>query len=102
MRDAEAFMLQTSLLQKSGASPNVTSQQVQNYYREHAADFGELPADGPAREEAWSKIDYYIRQTLAASVRSDFQTKLTDYMNLLKSGANIQLAPLASLSSLAQ
>ncbi len=97
MRDAEAFMLQTSLLQRAGASPNVTSQQVLNYYQQHASEFGELPADGFARQEAWDKIDYYIRQTLASKERSDFQTKLTDYMNRLKSDSNIELTPLASL-----
>ncbi|HWC59819.1 MAG TPA: hypothetical protein VHC44_09005 [Verrucomicrobiae bacterium] len=98
MRDAEAFMLQTSLLQRAGASPNVTSQQVLNYYQQHASEFGELPADGFARQEAWDKIDFYIRETLASKVRSDFQTKLTDYMNGLKTGANIQFTSLAALA----
>jgi hypothetical protein len=99
MRDAEAFMLQTSLMEKLGASPNVTSQQVQAYYREHASQFGELPADESGRKEAWSKIDYQIRQLLASSVRSDFQQKLADYMKNLKTAANIELTPLASLTS---
>ena len=99
MRDAEAFMLQTSLMEKLGASPNVSAQQVEAYYREHASQFGELPADESGRKELWSKIDYQIRQLLAANVRTDFQQKLADYMNHLKTAANIELTPLASLAS---
>ena len=99
MRDAEAFMLQTSLMEKLGASPNVTAQQVQAYYREHASQFGELPADESGRKDVWSTIDYQIRQILAANVRSDFQQKLANYMNHLKTAANIELTPLASLAS---
>ena len=102
MRDAEAFMLQASLLEKSGASPNVTSQQVLSYYQQHAAEFGELPADELARQEVWNNIDYQIRQTLAFSVRTDFQTKLADYMKQLKSDSTIQLTPLDSLAVASQ
>lgn len=102
MRDAEAFMLQASLMGKSGASPNVTSQQVMNYYQQHASEFGELPADEPARQEVWNNIDYQIRQTLAHTVRSDFQTKLADYMKRLETEANIQMTPLASLAGSGQ
>jgi hypothetical protein len=98
MRDTEAFMLQASLMEKSGASPNVTAQQVLSYYQQHAAEFGELPADELARQEVWNNIDYQIRQTLANSVRSTFQTKLADYMKRLQAGANIQMTPLASLA----
>jgi hypothetical protein len=99
LRDDEAFMLQTSLLEKLGASPNVTSKQVLDYYHEHASEFGALPADERAREEAWGGIDFKIRQTLAFGVRSDFQRQLTDYMNRITSGASIQLTPLASFAS---
>jgi hypothetical protein len=102
MRDAEAFMLQTSLLEKSGASPNVTSQQVMNYYQQHSSEFGELPADEPARQEVWNNIDYQIRQTLAHSVRSDFQIELADYMRRLETEANIQTTPFAALAGSGQ
>ncbi|HWD91570.1 MAG TPA: hypothetical protein VG938_04390 [Verrucomicrobiae bacterium] len=99
LRDDEAFMLQTSLMENSGASPNVTSQQVSDYYQWHIAEFGELPTDEPSRQEAWSRIDFEIRQTLASGVRSDFQRKLADYMQRIKTGANIQLTPLASFAN---
>jgi len=98
LRDAEAFMLQTSLMQKLGASPDVTAQQVSDYYQQHASEFGELPAEGPARQEAWGQIDFKIRQTLASGVRSDFQKQLADYMKRVKAEADIHLIPLASFA----
>jgi hypothetical protein len=96
--DDQAFMLQTSLLEKSGSSPNVNSQQVSDYYHQHISEFGELPADELSRQEAWGRIDFKIRQTLAFSVRSDFQRKLADYMKRIETEANIQLTPLASFA----
>jgi len=99
LRDAEAFMLQTSLMQKYGASPDVTSQQVSDYYQRHASEFGELPAEEPARQEAWGQIEFKIRQSLASGVRSDFQKQLADYMKRIKTEADIRLIPLASFAS---
>lgn len=100
--DDQAFMLQASLMQKMGASPNVTSQQVADYYKQHTSEFGELPAEESARQEAWSEIDFKIRQTLAFNVRTDFQRKLADYMKQIHAAANIQLTPLTSFAVVSQ
>ena len=99
MQDTEAFMLQTSLLERTGASPNVTEEQVRAYYQQHTADFGELPTDPDAKNAAWNKIDYDIRQQIASGVRSTYQQRLNDYMNTLKAHANIQVTPLTSFAS---
>lgn len=98
LQDAEAFMLQTSLLEKSGASPNVSAEQVQAYYQQHASDFDDLPADGPARQEVWGNIEVEIRHVLAPMVRSSFQEQLAGYMNQLRGDADIQLTPLTSFA----
>lgn len=97
-RDAEAFMLQASLMEKSGASPNVTAEQVNAYYQQHLPDFGELPADEQARHDAWNNIDFQIREKLASGVRSDFQNRLADYMKQLEAKADIQRTPLTSFA----
>ena len=98
-QDAEAFMLQTSLMEKSGASPNVTSEQVHSYYQQHASEFGELPTDENAKPGVWNNIDFQIREKLASAVRSDFQNRLVEYMKQLKANADIQLTSLASFAS---
>lgn len=90
LRDAEAFMLQTSLMEQLGISPNVTADQVMAYYQQHASEFGQLPADKNARDEVWNNIDFEIRKRLAASVRDDYQKRLTDYMKQLYATANVQ------------
>ncbi|MBC8003047.1 MAG: hypothetical protein H7X97_10715, partial [Opitutaceae bacterium] len=89
LRDAEAFMLQTSLLAAKGASPNVTEEQMMSYYRDHAADFGGLPTDPSERKEAWSQISFQIRERLAKQTRASFNEQLTAYMNEMKSKATI-------------
>lgn len=99
LQDAEAFMLQTSLLEKSGASPNVTTEQVQAYYQQHASEFDDLPAGGTARQEVWGNIEVEIRHLLAPGVRSVFQDQLAGYMNQLRAGADIQLTPLTSFAA---
>lgn len=99
LQDAEAFMLQTTLLEKSGASPNVTSDQVLAYYQQHASDFDDLPADGPARQEVWANIEVQIRHLLAPGVRSGFQDQLAAYMSQLRAGADVQLTALTSFAA---
>jgi hypothetical protein len=94
VRDAEAFMLQTALLDKSGASANVTEQEAQDYYNQHLAEFGALPPEEPARSRAWADIDFQIRTQLAPSKRAQFQTQLSAYMDQLRSGANIAMSPM--------
>jgi hypothetical protein len=93
-RDAEAFMLQTELLVRTGASPNVSAEEVQEYYRQHGSEFPGLPADEPARSETWAEIDFQIRTQLSPIKRATFQNQLAAFMNQIKSSANIVLAPL--------
>jgi hypothetical protein len=88
-RDVEAFMLQTALLAKTGASPNVNTTEVQEFYADHAAEFGGLPADETARESAWGKIDFQIRTRLAPLKREQFQRQLALYMDQIKANAYI-------------
>jgi hypothetical protein len=98
MQDASAFLLQTALLASKGVSPNVSPEQVANYYSQHHGEFEDLPSTSPAREQIWSEIDFQIRQRLAPGVRSDFQTRLTAYMAQLRSQANVSLTPIARLA----
>ena len=93
MRDAEAFLLQTTLLANMGASPNVSAEQVQNYYQAHVSEFGELPQDPQARKSVWADIDYRIRQQIASTIRAQFQTQLVSYMDRLKSSAQVVVNP---------
>ena len=94
LRDAQAFMLQTSLMAQAGAAPNVTPDQVEQYYKAHIAEFGGLPADPQARQQAWQTIDIQIRGQLAAGTRTEYQQQLDAYMAKLKAKANIVVTPL--------
>jgi len=89
--DAQAFMLQTSLMEARGASPNVSESQVQDYFQQHQSDFGNLPADPNARNQAWQQVDFQIRTLLAASTRSNYNQQLADYMQQIQSQANVVL-----------
>ncbi len=93
LRDAQAFMLQTALMAQAGATPNVTPDQVEQYYQAHIAEFGELPADPQARQQAWQAIDFQIRGQLAAGARAEYQQQLDAYMAQLKARANIVVTP---------
>jgi hypothetical protein len=94
MRDAQAFMLQTSLLAAEGASPNVMEPQVEAYYLDHKLQFGELPVDPAARAQTWAKIDFQIRQELAAATRVSYNDKLAAYMDQVEASANIVMVSL--------
>jgi hypothetical protein len=94
LQDAQAFMLQTTLMAQRGVTPNVTPEQVEQYYLNHLGEFGKLPADPQARQEVWRPIDVQIRERLARPVRSNYQARLTEYMNGLKSKAAIHVSSL--------
>jgi hypothetical protein len=94
MEDAQAFMLQTTLMAAQGASPNVTEPQVEAYYLDHQSQYGELPVDDTARAQAWAKIDFQIRQELAAATRTSYNDKLAAYMNQMESSAKIEMTAL--------
>ncbi|MBC8094635.1 MAG: hypothetical protein H7Y43_02375 [Akkermansiaceae bacterium] len=93
LKDAEAFMLQTALLAAQGSSPNVTSQQVNDYYQNHRQEFAELPDDATIRQQMWTEIEFQIRQHLAPTARASFNTQLAAYMSQLKSRATIVVSP---------
>lgn len=94
LRDAQAFMLQTSIMAAAGLTPNVTPDQVGQYYQQHVGEFGQLPSDPQARQQAWQQIDIEIRNQLAGQTRTDYQKQLDVYMNGLKAKANITVTPL--------
>jgi len=94
LRDEQAFMLQTTLLAQAGASPDVTPAQVEQYYQDHIAQFGELPADPQARQQAWQEIDIQIRNQLAVQTREQYNQQLQKYMDGLRAAANITVTPL--------
>jgi hypothetical protein len=94
LRDAQAFMLQTSIMAAAGLTPNVTPDRVEQYYQQHIDEFGTLPTDPQASQQAWQAIDMQIREQLAAGVRADYQMQLDTYMNGLKTKANIVVTPL--------
>ena len=89
LRDAQAFMLQTSIMAAAGLAPNVTPDQVEQYYQQHIDEFGQLPADPQARQQAWQAIDIQIRNQIAEEIRADYQKQLDAYMNGLRAKANI-------------
>jgi len=93
VQDAEAFALQTALLARNGASPDITADDVQAYYSQHASDYPPLPTVEPARGQIWAIIDTQIRTSLAPVKRLEFQNQLTAYMNQLESSAIIALTP---------
>ena len=97
LRDSEAFMLQTTLMAAQGASPNVTEDQVVAYYQDHQTQFGGLPVDEASRTPEWEKIDFGIRQQLAAAARASYNEKLAAYMKQVESSANIVMTPLDQL-----
>lgn len=89
LRDAQAFMLQTSIMAAAGLTPSVTPGQVEQYYQQHIDEFGQLPTDPQDRRRAWQIIDIQIRNQLAEQARADYQKQLDAYMNGLKAKANI-------------
>ena len=96
--DAKAFMLQTSLLAAQGASPDVTETQVENYYNQHAAEFGALPTDPAAREQAWSVIEVQIRHDLALTTRQAYGASVAAYMRQAEAQANVVMTPVSELA----
>lgn len=95
LRDAQGLMLQQALMEKvANASPLLTDAQVQQYYQEHAAEFGDLPVDPQQRAAAWEKIDLAIRQQQAPRAQAEYQMRLKEYLDKLKAQSQINAAQL--------
>ncbi len=95
IRDADAFMLQTALMARQGATPNVTPEQVAQFYQDHLSVYGSLPDDPQAKERAWQQIDVQIRNRLAEEQRDRYNQQVQAYMDNLRSNANIVLAQIS-------
>ncbi len=78
--DAEAFMLQTSLLARNGISPDVTAEEVSAYYQQHSAEYAGMTQD---------QAEYQIRTLLAPTERTKYQNELASYMNQIRANASI-------------
>ena len=89
--DARAFMLQTAIMAARGASPNVSEDQVRDYFQQHASDFANLPGQPSADNPAWQDLDFQIRNRLAASVRSNYNQELAAFMQQMESSADLVL-----------
>jgi hypothetical protein len=91
-RDSESLLLQAALVAKAGiAPPHVTAGQVEEYYRQHRAEYAELPADPAAQRAAWQKIDQEIRGKLAPQVRAAYEERAREYLGGLKASAKITI-----------
>jgi hypothetical protein len=98
MQDAEAFMLQTTLMSAQGDSPNVTEDQVAAYYTQHESQFGGISLDSLQKDQqSWQQVEVEIRNELAPSIRANYNNQVTGFMRNLEAQANITMTPLASL-----
>ncbi len=89
--DARAFMLQTAIMAAQGVSPNVSEDQVRDYFQQHPSEFASLPGPPAADNPAWQDLDFQIRNQLAASVRSNYNQQLATYMRQMESSAALVL-----------
>jgi hypothetical protein len=97
VRDARALMLQATLAERAGIpSPDVTPGQVEEYYRQHQADYQELPTEGTERQTKWAKIDQDIRNKLAPQIHTQYHKKFEEFLSHLKANAQISTSPLGS------
>ena len=94
LRDTAGLMLQADLLAKSGASANVTTGMVQEYYQAHRSEFASLPSDPAQREAAWQKIEVEIRQRLGPETALSYQEAERSYLKELRSNADVAAASL--------
>lgn len=91
-KQAEAHLLEKSLLEKQGvAPPYVDEGLVQAYYEDNMADYGALPDDPAERVTAWQKIALKIRKDLAPIVQADYQGEREAYLDGLEAEADIEI-----------
>lgn len=89
LRDEKAFMLQTALMASLGNSPNVTEQQVSDYFQQHRSDFANEFDNPEPNQQQWLQIQFQIRQSLAAEVRSTYNQELAAFMSQAEADAQI-------------
>ncbi|MCW5550671.1 MAG: hypothetical protein KIS67_00755 [Verrucomicrobiae bacterium] len=91
-RDSAALLLLAALAERAGVpSPHVNAAQVQAYYLEHQADYGSLPADPAERRSAWEDINLAIRLVLSPRVQAEHQARFQEFVEQLKSAADIEV-----------
>jgi hypothetical protein len=94
LRDAEAMLLRNTLLEQRGhALPYVSEEQVRAHYEAHVDQYGALPEDPAARQEAWQKLDYQIRTELTPQLQADYQAQVDAFSQELKDAAVIRTTP---------
>ena len=90
-RDAAGLLTQQALLDRAGGPPlEVTEDQVQQDYQQNIEKYGTLPTDPAQRDTTWQQIDSQIRHELMYSNLEKRQKALKEYMDGLKSAAQIQ------------
>lgn len=96
LRDTAGLMLQANLAAQAGLpSPYVTPAQVEQYYQNHKAEYGELPSESAERQTAWQKIDRDIRQKLTPRLQAEYQQALDKLLDQLKASAQVTVTALA-------
>ena len=81
VRDFSGLMTQEALLAAAGGPPKyVTPEMVQEYYESHRSQYGELPEDPDAKQQAWQGIDVEIRNQMASQVTAEHQSGLEAMM----------------------
>lgn len=91
MREAEAMLLQNSLLEKQGVRPpHVSADRVRAHYEANIELYGDLPEDEAERAAVWRKLDYQIRMDLAPVIQAEYRDKRDAFIEQLKSQADIR------------
>jgi hypothetical protein len=88
-----AILLQENLLRQVAGLPRYpTTEMVWEHYREHILSYGVLP-DNPQQAEAlWKEFDQRIRRSLAPVLEQQYKDWVRQYLDVLKSEYNIQIA----------
>ncbi|MFH0952890.1 MAG: hypothetical protein V1873_01025 [Verrucomicrobiota bacterium] len=96
VREVEGLLLRSSLLQKQGHPlPYVTEAEVEKYYQDHRAEYGDLPEDPTERDKAWQEIDLEIRRQLTPELQAEYQAQVEKYLEQLLGAAEIKYPPAA-------
>jgi|ERR1051326_5348835 hypothetical protein len=90
VHDSTAAMLLNALLDNAGVPPQyVNSAVVMDYYKAHSNDYPPLPTDTNEVAAAWNEIFNDISQRLAPTMLQEHLAGRADYIQQLKSSAQI-------------